>query len=169
MKTSRIIWVALLSVLLAVSLTACGGGATTTAPSAPTGVTATAGDGQATISWSSVTGATSYNIYWSTTSGVTKTSGTKISGATIPYTHASLTSGTTYYYIVTAVNSSGESVESAQVSAAPTVGGGMLQLIGSYPQLDYNYYGDDIFVSGNYAYFCEAGSSWTDSYVRILD
>ena len=55
MKTSRIIWVALLSVLLAVSLTACGGGATTTAPSVPTGVTATAGDGQATISWSSVT------------------------------------------------------------------------------------------------------------------
>lgn len=35
MKTSRIIWVALLSVLLSVSLTACGGGATTTAPPAP--------------------------------------------------------------------------------------------------------------------------------------
>jgi hypothetical protein len=129
MKSNRIIWVALLSVLLAVSLTACGGGGegsssgtttTTTAPSAPTGVSATAGNGQATISWNAVSGATSYNIYWSTTSGVTKTNGTKITGATSPYSHTGLTNGTTYYYIVTAVNSSGESVESAQVSATPT-------------------------------------------------
>lgn len=129
MKSNRIIWVALLSVLLAVSLTACGGGGegsssgtttTTPAPSAPTGVSATAGNGQATISWNTVSGATSYNIYWSTTSGVTKTNGTKITGATSPYSHTGLTNGTTYYYIVTAVNSSGESVESAQVSATPT-------------------------------------------------
>jgi hypothetical protein len=129
MKSNRIIWVALLSVLLAVSLTGCGGGGegsssgtttTTTAPSAPTGVSATAGNGQATISWNAVSGATSYNIYWSTTSGVTKTNGTKITGATSPYSHTGLTNGTTYYYIVTAVNSSGESVESAQVSATPT-------------------------------------------------
>ena len=129
MKSNRIIWVALLSVLLAVSLTGCGGGGegsssgtttTTTAPSAPTGVSATAGNGQATISWNAVSGATSYNIYWSTTSGVTKTNGTKITGATSLYSHTGLTNGTTYYYIVTAVNSSGESVESAQVSATPT-------------------------------------------------
>jgi len=88
-------------------------------PSAPTGVTATAGDGQVSISWSAVSGATSYNIYWSTTSGVTKTNGTKITDATRLYSHTGLTNGTTYYYIVTAVNSSGESVESAQVSATP--------------------------------------------------
>lgn len=93
-------------------------------PSAPTNVTATAGDKQVTISWSSISGATSYNIYWSTTSGVTKTNGTKISNATSPYTHSGLTNGTTYYYIVTAVNSSGESVESAQVSATPVSGVG---------------------------------------------
>ncbi len=41
--------------------------------SAPTGVNATAGDGQVTISWNSVSGATSYNIYWATWSGVSKT------------------------------------------------------------------------------------------------
>src|SRR3989338_7574886 len=62
------------------------GGTTGSAPSAPTGVTATAGNGQVSISWSSVSGATSYNIYWSTTTGVTKTTGTKITGATSPYT-----------------------------------------------------------------------------------
>lgn len=92
-----------------------------TAPSAPTGLSAAAGNGQVMISWSSVSGATSYNIYWSTTTGVTKTSGTKITGATSPYTHTTLTNGTIYYYIVTAVNSSGESVESAQASATPAV------------------------------------------------
>ena len=96
---------------------------TTSAPSAPTGVTATAGNGQVTISWTAVSGATSYNIYWAATTGVTKTNGTKISSATSPYTHASLTNGTTYYYIVTAVNSSGESVESAQASATPAATG----------------------------------------------
>src|SRR3989304_2753726 len=46
---------------------------TGSAPSAPTGVTATAGNGQVSISWSPVSGATSYNIYWSTATGVTKT------------------------------------------------------------------------------------------------
>ncbi len=45
----------------------------TTAPTSPTNVSATAGDGQVTISWDSVSGATSYNIYWATWSGVSKT------------------------------------------------------------------------------------------------
>jgi hypothetical protein len=44
----------------------------------------------------------------------------------------------------------------------------MLQLIGLYPQL-YNHYGTNIFVLGNYAYFCEEHVSWTDTYVRILN
>lgn len=101
--------------------------ADTTAPAAPTGVTATAGNGQATISWNAVSGVTSYNIYWSTSSGVSKTSYTgKISNVTNPYTHTGRTNGTTYYYIVTAVNSYGESLGSSEVSAKP-VGTGTLQ------------------------------------------
>lgn len=98
---------------------------TTTDPAAPTSVTATAGDGQVTISWSAVSDATSYNVYWSATTGVTKTNGTKISGTTSPYIHASLTNDTTYYYIVTAVSSYGESVESAQASATPSLFSGI--------------------------------------------
>lgn len=121
----------LFSLFIAIVIAACGGGGgssatvgntstgTGSAPSVPTGVFATADNWQATISWSSVSGATSYNIYWSTTSGVTKTSGTKITDATSPYTHTGLTSGTTYYYVVTAVNSVGESSASSQVSATP--------------------------------------------------
>jgi len=87
------------------------------APSAPTGVTADAGNGQVSVSWTSVSDATSYNIYSSTTSGVTKLTGTKLTNGTSPYSHTGLTNGTTYYYVVTAVNSYGESSESSQVSA----------------------------------------------------
>lgn len=88
-------------------------------PSAPT-ASASGGDGQVTVSWSAVTSATSYNIYWSTTSGVTTTTGTKISDITsTSYTHTGLTNGTTYYYIVTAVTSAGESSASNEVLAKP--------------------------------------------------
>lgn len=97
----------------------------TTAPSAPTGVSATAGNGQVTISWSDVTGATSYNLYMASQSGVTKsnysskTGGMAHTGVTSPYTLTGLTNGTTYYFVATAVNSAGESSESSEVSAAP--------------------------------------------------
>ena len=85
-------------------------------PTAPTGVIATGGTNQVTVSWSAVSGAASYNLYWSTSSGVT-TSGTQISGVTSPAVHTGLTDSTPYYYIVTAVNSAGESMPSVEVAA----------------------------------------------------
>ena len=88
---------------------------------APTGLTAAAGNAKTTITWTSVSGATGYNLYWSTTSGVTPATGTKISGVTSPYTHTGLTNSTNYYYVLTAVNVGGESVASNQVSAKPEV------------------------------------------------
>jgi hypothetical protein len=89
-------------------------------PAAPTGVTATVGNAQTTLAWTAVSGATSYNIYYATTTGVTPANGTKITGATNPYTKTQLTNGTTYYYVVTAVNANGESTASTQVSKTPT-------------------------------------------------
>lgn len=99
--------------------------APTALPSAPTGVSAAAGDAKVDISWNAVTGATSYNIYWSTISGVTTGSGTQISGITnAAYAHTGLTNGTAYYYVVTAENSIGESAASSEASASPAGGGG---------------------------------------------
>jgi hypothetical protein len=40
-----------------------------TAPAAPTGLTATPGNNQVSLSWNAVTGATSYNLKRSTTDG----------------------------------------------------------------------------------------------------
>ena len=93
---------------------------------APTGMRATAGNGQVALSWNAVT-ATSYNLYRTSVSGITKrnysslTGGVKVTGVTSPYIQASLASATTYYFVVTAVNANGESNESSQVSATPQV------------------------------------------------
>jgi RHS repeat-associated protein len=99
------------------------GGPTNNPPSAPTGVTATGGVQQVTVSWNNVPGATSYNLYRASQSGVDKSNynglpnGAKITGATTPYVDAMQTAGTTNFYVVTAVNPNGESAESEQVFA----------------------------------------------------
>ena len=104
------------------TVTACGGGggdsSPAEAPGAPTGVTAVAGAGQARVSWDNVAGATSYNLYFSQTPGVTKSTGIIIENVTSPKVVTPLNNGTTYFFVVTAVNGAGESAESGQVSAA---------------------------------------------------
>ena len=86
-------------------------------PAAPTGLTATPGNAQVMLVWTASTGATSYNVKRSTTNG----SGyqTVSSPTTTSFTNSGLTNGTTYYYVVTAVNASGESSASTQASATP--------------------------------------------------
>ena len=88
-----------------------------TPPSVPTGLQATAGNAQVSLSWTASAGATSYSVKRSTTNGGPYT---QIATATTPsYTDAGLTNGTTYYYVVAAVNSAGSSANSSQASATP--------------------------------------------------
>jgi len=94
------------------------GGNTGTPPAAPSGLTATAGTGQVSLSWTATQGATSYDIKRSTTSGGPYA---QIGTATTnSYVDSGLTNGTTYYYVVTASNRSGQSGDSNQASATPT-------------------------------------------------
>jgi hypothetical protein len=90
-------------------------------PSAPTGVVPFAGNNQVTITWTNVSGATAYNVYYATSSGVSKGSPTNVKGVSSPCVVAPLTNGTPYYFVVTADSNGFESTESDQVSAVPTM------------------------------------------------
>jgi hypothetical protein len=89
-----------------------------TPPAAPTGLTATPGNQQVSLAWTASSGASSYSAHRSTVSGGPYTTvATGIAGT--GHTDTGLTNGTTYHYVVTAVNGSGESPNSNQASATP--------------------------------------------------
>ena len=69
----------------------------------------TAEKGTVTIGWPKVPNAISYNIYWNDSPGVTIHNGKKISNVKSPHTIKGLKRGTTYYFVVTAVNALRES------------------------------------------------------------
>ena len=104
-----------------------GGGTTpptSTAPSAPTGLTATAGDATVALAWQPPTSnggsaVTGYNLYRAVGSGnlalLTRTSSTS-------YTNTAVTNGTTYSYVVKAVNVVGEGPASSSATATPSKG-----------------------------------------------
>ena len=90
-------------------------------PSPPVGLIPTPWASQVSLRWSPVPRVNSYNIYWATYSGVSKTNyeGVITGITTNSYTITGLLSGTTYYFIVTAVNPQGEGPASVVVSATP--------------------------------------------------
>jgi len=91
---------------------------TASVPTVPTGLVATGGNQEVNLSWLSVTGATSYTVWRSTTSGGPYA---QIgSTAATAYQDNSVVNNTTYYYVVEAVDSAGPSANSAQASATPT-------------------------------------------------
>ena len=90
------------------------------APAAPTNLTASGGHGQVTLAWTASDGATSYNVYRSTSSTGTKT--LTQSGVTgTSYVDTGVVNGTKYYYQLTAVNGGGSSPLSHGASATPQV------------------------------------------------
>ncbi len=88
-------------------------------PAAPVGLSATAGDAQVALSWSAVSGASSYRLKQSAFPGGPYTTIATPTGTN--HTATGLTNGTTYYFVVTAINTAGESANSAQASAKPQV------------------------------------------------
>jgi len=115
-------WIALIAGIL-VLIGSCAkdddSSSTSSTLSAPSDATATLGWHQVAVDWTAVSGASSYTVYWGTSTGISSSS-TSITGITDDnYTHTSLDNGTTYYYKVAAVDSSGTGSLSSEVSATP--------------------------------------------------
>lgn len=88
---------------------------------APASLTASAVAGQVNLAWGTVSGATGYNVYRGTTQTGTVSGKSKIATgvSTASYTDATVTRGTTYYYQVTAIDSTRESAGSNEASVTP--------------------------------------------------
>ncbi len=93
---------------------------TTAAPPAPTNLAATPSNAQVGLTWTAASGATGYKVKRSTTSGSGYVEVGTPTATVYTDTDPALVNGTTYYYVVTATNSTGESPNSGQVSATPT-------------------------------------------------
>jgi alpha-galactosidase len=85
-------------------------------PHAPTGLVAAPGN-NITLTWNTGLAALNYIVKRSTTNGGSYTTIAKVPVTTFTDTNATL--GTTYYYVVSALSSVGESSDSAQASATP--------------------------------------------------
>ena len=124
------------------------------APHSPKGITAKIANSKVVLDWKKMPGATSYNIYWNQKGSVT-TKDTKIKGVTAPYTHTGLKNGEVYFYIISAVNSGGETVSHTKgvtlLPDAPVVTqpkGGDEQVVVDWNKVDkaksYNLYWDTV-------------------------
>lgn len=112
------------------ALTSCSSGDGGTPPNPPPGTplnarVSSSGDQAITIAWDPASNATGYNLYLASQAGVnrsnyaTKPDGERRTGVTSPATVTGLVNGRTYYLVVTATNTAGESGESSEVSATP--------------------------------------------------
>lgn len=85
----------------------------------PKGLLSVPGDGKVRLEWNAAEGAASYNVKRSAADGGPyETIATGVTGLT--YIDETVANGTTYYYVVTATGTTGESGASNQTSASPS-------------------------------------------------
>ena len=72
--------------------------------------------GEVKLTWEDVSGEAVYNVYLSTSPSVTVFNSYRISNATNPITITDLELGTTYYFVVTVEDDSGQSRKSKEIS-----------------------------------------------------
>ena len=84
---------------------------------APDNFSASGANNTIILTWKSVSGATSYTLYWDNVSGIDSSDNALYNITNDNYTHSSLANGSIYYYKVAAVNSSGTGTLSSVASA----------------------------------------------------
>ena len=107
----------------------------TTAPSAPTGLSAAGGAGQVALNWTAATddvAVTRYNVHRSTSSGFTPAAANRIAQpTTTSYTDTGLAAGT-YYYKVTAEDGAGNVGPSSSQATGTATTPPVVGLVGAY-------------------------------------
>ncbi len=109
-------------------------------PAVPASITATPANSRVNVSWEKSPGATGYRVRRSTVSDGGYVTIAYVSDASFEDRHA--VNGTTYYYVVAAVNEHGESDNSAAASATPSNAV-------TYPAEDADYGGGAVFENTN--------------------
>ena len=84
---------------------------------APDNLSASGANNTITLTWNSVSGASSYNLFWDNVSSIDNTDTAITSITNDNYTHINLDNGSTYYYKVAAVNDNGTGSLSSEASA----------------------------------------------------
>ena len=90
-------------------------------PSIPIGLAAAPGNGLVTLTWVAASGASTYNVYRSTTPAGEGSTPYATGITTASYIDNVVTNGTAYYYTLTGVNTIGESAQSLEVKSTPNV------------------------------------------------
>ena len=116
---------------------------------APDNLSASGANNTITLTWNSVSGSTSYTLYWDNVSGIDN-SDTPITPITNDnYTHSNMDNDSIYYYKVAAVNSSGTGTLSSVASA----------LLSSYVK-------DSASLSGHTFAITSAAMNWNNAKVQ---
>ena len=112
-------------------------------------LTASRGTNTVTLDWNSVTGATSYTVYWDNTGILFKHRHNSVT--TKNYTHSGLDNATTNYYKVAAINSAGTGTLSSEANARTS------KLLGGSIQ------GEEIILNGKVTTFAGPPAGTTTS------
>ena len=156
-KNKNAFFLTVVAVFGALIMTACDGNGDgeSQVPEAPTIVNIYLNNRELAILWATVENADSYNLYWNTTGGVSKSDnsfrGLVTDGDFILYYHSGLSLFKTYSYRVSAVNTVGESTLSNELSEIPAVTPvQLLKRLASDAEDDDNY-GSSVALSGDFA------------------
>ncbi len=171
LKTKAVITILLATIVF---ITACVQSASGDVPPIPTGFAATAPlDSQVALTWAASSGATSYNIYRGSAPGGEALLQAGVLGTT--FEDSGLGDGQTFYYMVTAVNGSGESGQSSEVSATTMASSpGNLNAVAGDSQVvltwncsptatGYRLYRDTLGGPGGATNFLVTGTNFTDT------